>query len=222
MKLSRLAVGVNSACSKSTHARLSIMAVVFLVGLLVGCSSADKIRGPQDTGPLIQGEATEDNVRQALETKIAGQIDYLQKNQELFKNQVVSLPSADTTLYYKYYDEFPEPESINITITKTDSFSPSFIGEAKYRKIRYQTRYSRSRAKASNDNDFIRDQGVQKDIYEFDGERWRLKSSVFEVTKTSVYREDGWVVPQGRVNRVEEEKPEYFIDKVQTLFGLLD
>jgi hypothetical protein len=215
-------VGTNSFARPAIKTALRAIAALLFVGLLAGCSSPNKVRGPGGADPLVRGEVSDDKVKQALETKLAGQISYLQENQEQFKNQVIAISSGDAKLYYKYYDEFPEPDAVEVTVTKTDSFSPSYVGEAKYRKVRYQTRYSRSQGKASDDTDFIRDQGVQKDVYEFDGETWQLKSSVFEVTKTSVYREDEWVVPQGRINRVEEEKPEYFIDKVRTLFGLLE
>jgi len=63
---------------------------------------------------------------------------------------------------------------------------------------------------------------VQNEIYEFDGARWELKSSIFEVRKTSVYSEDRWRASRGRIRRVEEEKPELFVDKVRSLFGLFD
>jgi fibronectin type 3 domain-containing protein len=72
------------------------------------------------------------------------------------------------------------------------------------------------------DNDFMRDEGIQNEKYEFDGAKWELKSSIFEVRKTSVYSEDRWLVTRGRIRRVEEEKPELFVDKVRNLFGLLD
>ena len=73
-----------------------------------------------------------------------------------------------------------------------------------------------------NDNDFIRDEGVQKEMYEFDGAKWELKSSIFEVRKTSVYDKDRWMASRGRIRRVEEEQPELFVDKLRNLFGLLD
>ncbi len=197
--------------------------VVLLLGLAIGCSSANKARIPNNPDPIIKGDLTEDKAQRALEMKLAKQIEFLDQNSERYKDQVVALPSGDVTYYYKYYDMFPQgPDNVTITITPTDTFRPPYKAEARYRKVRQQTRYSRSKGRAAADTDFIRDEGIQKDVYVFDDGKWNLKSSTFDVTKTSVFRGDEWTVAQGRIRRVEEEKPEYFVDKLRTLFGLLD
>lgn len=197
--------------------------LMLVLWLLIGCSSAEKARVPANPDPIITGEVTDQQLRRSLEEKIARQMEFLEQNKEDYKNEVVTAPSGNNKYYYKYYDEFPEgPDNTTIAITKTDTFSPSHRAEVKYRKVRYQTRYSRSSGKVKGDDDFIRDEGIQREVYEFDGQTWRLRSSMFEVTKTSVFRDDQWRASQGRINRVEEEKPEYFVDKVRTLFGLLD
>lgn len=194
-----------------------------MVALLVGCSSAQKARIPNNPNPIIKGEVTEEKATRALEMKLTKQIQYLEKNKEKFKNQIVSLPDDDIKYYYKYYEEFPEGmEDLNIEVTPLEIYAHSHKGEAKYRKIRYQTRYTKSESRAANDKDFIRDEGMQKEIYEFDGTNWELKSSIFEVRNTSVYSSDRWRATRGRIRRVEEDKPELFVDKVRTLFGLLD
>lgn len=187
------------------------------------CSTTERMREPKNPDPIIKGEVTEEKARQALEMKITRELQFLQENSEKFKNQVVSIPINDSTYYYKYYDEFPEgPDQVKITITSTENLSPAYTATAEFRKVRYQTRYVKSHTRAADDDDFIRDEGVQDDSYVFDGKIWRMRSAIFEVTKTSVYREDQWVATQGRVKRLEEEKPEYFMDKLRTLFGLLD
>jgi hypothetical protein len=197
--------------------------VCFLVALLVGCSSTQGARMPSNPNPIVKGVATEDKARLALEMKLTKQIQYLEENKEKFKKQVVSLPDDEIKYYYKYYEEFPKgTEGLDITITPLEKYSHSYKGEAKYRKIRYQTRYTKSESRAANDNDFIRDEGMQKDIFEFDGAKWDLKSAVFEVRNTSVYSADNWRATRGRIRRVEEDKPELFVDKVRSLFGLLD
>jgi hypothetical protein len=181
------------------------------------------MRVPKNPDPIIEGEVTQEKAQQALEMKLGREIKYLQENAEPFKAQVLPVRINQTTHYYKYYDEYPEgPGAITVSITPTKTLSPSYSAEAKYRKVRYQTRYSKSHSKASSDNDFIRDEGMQKDSYSFDGKTWSLQSSIFEVTKTSIYKEDQWVPSQARIKRLEEEKPEYFVDKLRTLFGLLD
>jgi len=196
---------------------------ILLLGFLIGCSSANKPRVPAEPDALIKEDLTEDKVKQALQAKLANQIKYLEENRERFKNQVVEMPSSDTKYYFKYYDEFPEgPDKVNITITPGEPFSAPYLADAKYRKVRYQTRYTKSEGRAGSDTDFIRDEGIQKDVYEFNSGAWQLRSSVFEVTKTSIYKNEQWTPSQGRIKRVEEEKPEYFIDKVRSLFGLLD
>jgi len=196
---------------------------ILLLGFLIGCSSAAKPRIPTNPDPLIKGEVNEDKAVRALQMKLAKQIEYVQENSEQYRKEVVAIPAREATYYYKYYDEFPEdPSEISISISPTETYSTPYTAEAKYRKVRYQTRYSKSEGKASNDDDFIRDEGVQKDTFEFDGEKWRLKGSVFEVLKTSVYREDEWRASRGHLRRVEEDEPELFVDKVRTLFGLLD
>ncbi|RJP73438.1 MAG: hypothetical protein C4532_04405 [Candidatus Abyssobacteria bacterium SURF_17] len=197
--------------------------LMVVLWLLVGCSSADKARIPAEPDPVITEQATDEELRRILSAKLTRQMEFLEQNKERYKEEVVTVPSGGDNYYYKYYDEFPEgPEETSIVVTKAETFSPSHIADVKYRKVRYQTRYSRSPGKAEDDKDFIRDEGVQKETYEFDGQFWRLRNSTFEVTKTSVFRNDQWRVSQGRISRVEEEKPEYFVDKVRTLFGLLD
>ena len=196
---------------------------LLLIVLIAGCSSAQKSRLPDDPDSLFKGEATKENVGDLLEMKVASQIRYMEQNSEEFKKQVVSLPSNNTRYHFKYYDEFPGgSDNIAIAIKPLDKVNILYKGEVKYRKIRYQTRLATSSGKASGDENFIRDEGVQREVYEFDGSLWRLKSSVFEVRKTSVYREDRWRAAQGRIRRVEEEEPELFVDKVRNLFGLID
>ncbi|RJP18253.1 MAG: hypothetical protein C4520_14740 [Candidatus Abyssobacteria bacterium SURF_5] len=187
------------------------------------CSSTDRIRTPENPDPVIKGEITEEKVQQALQLKLDREIKFLQENSERFKQQVVAVPMNSTTYYYKYYDEFPEgPAGVRITVTPADSLSSAYNATATCRKVRYQTHLSKSRGKAAENDDFTKDEGVQKNSYIFDGSIWRLRSSIFEVTKTSVYNEDQWVASRDRIRRVEEEKPEYFVDKLRTLFGLLD
>lgn len=194
-----------------------------LVVSLAGCSSAQKRRVPNNPDPVIKGEASEEKTRRALEMKLTKQIQFLEQNKDKFKKQVVSAPSGYIEYHYKYYDEFPEgPENLDIKITPLDTFIPSYEAEAKYRKVRFQTRFTKSRKRAAKDEDFIRDEGVQKEIYEFDGAKWLLKSSIFEVRKTSIYDEDKWRATRGRIRRVEEDKPELFVDKLGNLFGLGD
>ena len=196
---------------------------LIFAALLNGCSSTQKPRGPANPDPLIKGVVTEEKAQMALEMKLVRQFEYLEENKERFKGRVVIVPGDDVKYHYKYYDEFPEgPEGLDIEIKPLETFSPSYEGKVEYRKIRYQTRYTNSRARASKDNDFIRDEGVQREEHEFDRGKWRLKSSVFEVRSTSVYGEDRWRATRGRIRRVEEEEPELFVDKVRNLFGLLD
>jgi hypothetical protein len=197
--------------------------IILLLGLIVGCSSTEVRRLPSNPDPLIRGEMTEDKARRALEMKLTKQMKFLEENGERFKKQVVALPSGDIKYHYKYYDEFPGgPENLSVTITPLEALPLPYKGEVKYRKVRYQTRYTTSQRKAVNDNDFIRDEGVQKETHEFDGTKWELKSSIFEVRKTSVYDKDRWTASRGRIRRIEDEQPELFVDKLQNLFGLLD
>jgi hypothetical protein len=198
--------------------------MILLLGLTIGCSSANKSRISENPDPVIKGELTENSARDALETKVTNQMSFLEQNKESFRKQVVSAPSSDVAYYYKYYDEFPEgTKSADISILPGETvISPPYAATVKYRKVRSQTRYTKSEAKAESDNDFIRDEGIENDDYEFIDGKWRLKSAIFEVTKSSVYRNDRWTAAQGRIKRTEEEKPEYFVDKLRTLFGLLD
>jgi hypothetical protein len=121
-----------------------------MVTLLVGCSSAQKARIPNNPNPIIKGEVTEEKAARALEMKLTKQIQYLEENKEKFKNQIVSLPDDDIKYYYKYYEEFPEgTEDLNIEVTPLEIYAHSHKGEAKYRKIRYQ-RVERPTTKTSS------------------------------------------------------------------------
>jgi len=199
-----------------------VLFVVSVLFWLAGCATADRVRIPKNPDPVIQGKVTEEKAQKALSMKIGREIAFLQENAEQYKEQALKVTINGKTYYYKFYDEFPEgPEKVEVTVEKTGTFSPSYTAEAKYRKVRYQTKYLKSRSKASSDTDFIRDEGIQQNTYDFDGKVWRLRSSIFEITKSSLYREDQWIASQ-RIKRIEEEKPEYFIDKLRTLFGLLE
>ncbi len=201
--------------------RIVLSLGIFL--LLSSCSSTDRIRSPKNPDPVLKGEVTQQQAQLALEEKLKREREYLQQNANHFKGQVVSVPINGNTYYYKYYDEFPEDiDQDRIVVTPTGSLTPVYTADVKYRKVRYQTRYSKSQGKAVGDEDFIRDEGTQENSYVFEGNTWLLRSSIFEVSKTSVYKQDEWVVSQGRIKRMEEEKPEYFVDKLRTLFGLLD
>jgi len=197
--------------------------VVLILGAFIGCSSANKARIVDIPSPPIEGEITKEKVENTLRAKLLYERELIEKERERHKKQIVSIPSGSATYLYKYYDEFPEDvDNVSISINPTETFSPSYRAEAKFRKIRFQTRYSKSRSKASRDNNFIRDEGIQKNTYLFNGSTWQLSSSIFEVTKTSIYDENGWTASQGRIRRVEEEEPELFVDKLGNLFGLLD
>lgn len=200
----------------------SVLLAVML-GWLVGCSSTDVARSPANPDPTIRGDVTQEKAEQALEMKLEKQLQFLAENKDDFKGQIITLRSRGATYYYKYYEDFPEgAENIRVSVTPTETFNPAFKGEAKYQKIRYQTRYTTSESRASADDDFIRDEGTQNETHEFDGTKWNLTSSVFKVTKTSVYRQDRWRSSRGRLRRVEEEQPDLFVDRVRNLFGLLD
>jgi outer membrane murein-binding lipoprotein Lpp len=197
--------------------------IVVAAALLAGCSSTPKKRIPDGLDPVLEGEATKQDAAQALKTKLQNQIEHLENNKDKFKDQVVSLPSGEIKYYYRYYDEFPRGvEAEDIKVKALDTIAPVFKADVRYRKVRYQTRYATSSRRAARDDDFIRDEGVQKEVYDFDGVVWRLKSSIFEVRKTSVYGQNKWVATQDRITRIEEVEPEYFIDKLRTGFGLFD
>ncbi len=214
---------LNGVKDMSRRVVLRFFSILLFAALLTGCSSAGKPRIPGNPDPLIKGRVTEETARLALEMKLTKQIEFLEQNKEKYKDRVVTLPAEDVKYHYKYYDEFPEgPEGLDIEVEPLETFSPSFKGEAKYRKIRYQTRFTTSSRRAATDNDFIRDEGMQTEVYEFDGEKWNLKRSIFEVRNTSVFGEDRWRATRGRIRRLEEEKPELFVDKIRNLFGFID
>jgi hypothetical protein len=196
--------------------------IASVLAVVIGCASTAP-RVPKNPDPVIKGEVTEEKAERALRMKLTKQMTFLVENKEQYEKKLAKVPSGQETYYYKYYDVFPEgPENISISIHPTEEFSPMYTADVRYRKVRYQTRYTKSQGRAEDDTDFIRDEGRQNETYEFDGEVWRLKSSIFEVTRTSIYDEDGWTTTRDRVRRVEEEKPELFVDKVRSLFGLLE
>jgi hypothetical protein len=202
--------------------KLRIVMMILPLGLVMSCASTD-LRIPKNPDPIIKGDITQEKAEIALRMKLRKQMDFLEANKEQYRKQIVKIPSGQESYYYKYYDEFPgDREDVIITIVPTGEFSPMYRADVKYHKVRYQTRYTKSDSGAKADNDFIRDQGMQNEQYEFDREVWQLKNSTFEVTKTSVYDNNKWTASQKRIRRVEDDKPELFVDKVRTLFGLLE
>ena len=160
----------------SEKAILQLGMMVLVLGLLAGCSSVDS-RIPKNPNPIIKGEVTKEKAERALQMKLTKHMMFLEENKEQYKKEVVKLASGEDTYHYKYYDEFPEgPENVSITVIPTSGFTPMYTADVKYRKVRYQTRYTKSENKAKNDTDFNRDQGIQNEEYEFDGEIWRLKN----------------------------------------------
>ena len=195
--------------------------LLLMIGLcltVLGCGHQALQRAPSSRGALLAGEKTQEEVTDALRSVVKNRIEYTTEHRDEFKNEVLDTRVGGERYYYRTYDEYPDGAwGFVVDVTKTSSPLATYEATVTYRKIGYETVLYKSKRRARRDKDFIRDEGVQRDHYVLTGGLWSLKGSTFEVSVSSVYEADRWVRRRD-IKRMEEEKPELFLDKIGNLF----
>lgn len=187
-----------------------------------GCATAPLHRDHPEPDPLIKGEITEDKVERALRMRTMRRLEYLNANKDYFQGQVVRTRIGGEQYYFRFYDWFPgDTEDVKVAVTPQRDDRPvvvTYKGEVEYPRVRYETLYSNKAPRITTTTQFVRDEGIVHERYDFVGTTWRLRDSYFDVEHTSIYRDDEWVPVRNRLRRVEENQPELFVDKIRNLF----
>lgn len=112
--------------------------------------------------------------------------------------------------FYKEYNSYPgRATDAEIELTETDSRTSPFIADVQLERIRYATRYHRSRDDARLDSSFLRDTGTETLTYELRNGRWTRVGSFFLAEATEEQVNGNWVPVQRVLQReVQTEEPE--------------
>lgn len=201
-------------------------AVLAAVLVAAGCTSAPLYREHPQPDPVIKGELTPEKLEKALRMKVMRRLEYLNENRDDFQAQVVRTRIKGQNYFFRFYDYFPgDWHDVQIEMhDQTESEEPQVVpyeATVRYPRVRYETLYAGSADRIQTTDTFVRDEGLAKERYAFNGMTWELQDSFFDVKRTSVYRDNEWVPVQQRIRRVEQKQPEYFVDKIKNLFGFL-
>lgn len=192
------------------------------LGAALGCSTTPLHREHPQPDPLIKGQITEDKVERALRMKVMRRLEFLNDNKEYYQAQMVRTRIRGENYYFRFYDWFPgDWHDVKIAVTEQHDDDPlvtTYEGTAEYPYVRYETLYAGSAARIKTTENFVRDEGRVHERYTFTGNVWNVQDRFFDVRRTSVYRDNEWTPVHRRIRRVEEKKPEYFVDKIRNLF----
>lgn len=112
--------------------------------------------------------------------------------------------------FFKEYNEYPgSAKDAAIDLTATDSRTSPYIADVVLDRVRYATRYHRTRDEARLDDSFLRDTGKETLTYELRNGRWIRVGSFFNAEATEEQVDNQWVPVQRVLQRtVQTEEPE--------------
>ena len=199
-----------------TEPSISQILVVGLVAVLLAGSCATRraalpgthTEEDQEPASILSGRSRAlDELNRIVEEQIAAAEDSRPEDE----SRVRSVPPY----FYKRFELYPagvyEPE---IRLKETDSSLRPYEADVAVQKARFTTKYHTSRSACARDKEFIRDIGTQTDTYVYENRRWNRIHSLFEVEKTSIFRDDTWVDVTGKVERMAQDGAESFFGRV--------
>ena len=203
-------------------ARLSmshILVVGFVAALLsISCATRRSAQpGTDSEEPLEQPSILSERSRalDKLQRAVEQQIATAQERRLEDESRTRSAPPY----FYRRFELYPagagEPE---ISLKETDSSLKPYEADVAVRKARFTTKYHTSRPVCAQDNEFIRDVGMQTDTYVYENREWNLVYSLFEVEETSVLRGDKWVDVTGKAERMAQDRAVSFFGRVGGFF----
>jgi hypothetical protein len=144
--------------------------------------------------------------RAQLREVVAGQLSEAERQAGSDKNSLI----AKEPYYYKEYSTYPgSADDADITLRELETRAAPFIADVRLDKVRYSTRLNRDKGDARNDQNFLRDTGMETVTYELRGGYWIKVGTLFVAEKTEEYVNGEWVPTQEEVRRtvaIEREK----------------
>lgn len=104
--------------------------------------------------------------------------------------------------YLKEYGIYPEGvDSFQVVMQEVESRTTPYVADVRLRKVRFATRFHRSKDAARHDDDFLRDTGTEILTFEFQNGRWRKVGALFIAEKTEENVDGEWVAAQEAIDR---------------------
>ena len=152
-----------------------------------------------------------EQLRRAIEEQIA--------TAERRRLEVQSELRSAPPYFYKRFELYPSGTTeLQIALKKTAVALKPYEATVSVPTARFTTRYHTSRPACTQDSDFIRDMGTQRDTYVYESGEWNLLYSLFEVQQTSVLRGDTWAEVTGAAERIAQDRPSSFFGRIGAFF----
>lgn len=154
---------------------------------MVTMSSCATVRGWR--GGERDGSAAETSATEALDTSVSEQESQAQLRRLV--DEYIARAEADRKsnpdrilrrrpYFFREYSEYPvRAADAEIEMTAQDSRTSPFVADVRLERIRYATRYHKSRDAARLDENFLRDTGTETLNYELRNGRWTRVGSFF-------------------------------------------
>lgn len=112
--------------------------------------------------------------------------------------------------FSKEYCVYPDgPDGFRLLIQEQEGRSVPCIADVTMAKLRFVTRYHRTRVEAEGDTSFLRDTGAETITYKLRNGRWTRVGSLFVAEKTEENVNGEWVPVEETVKRtVAAEEPQ--------------
>jgi len=187
-----------------------------IVGLvtLTSCATVRGWRGGSgaDAAPVAQAETALDVTASEAESKavlvklVDAYIDEAVEDSRNNQDRII----RKRPYFFKEYNSYPgTAQDAEIELTPTDSRTAPYIADVKLDRVRYATRYHRSRDEARLDDSFLRDTGTETLNFELRNGRWTRVGSFFLAEATEEQVDGQWVtVPRVLQRTVPTEEPE--------------
>jgi len=203
-----------------TRLSISQILVVGLVAALLSTSCATRRAAQPGTDaedPLEQPSILSERSRalDKLQRAVEEQIATAEERRLEDESRMRSAPPY----FYRRFELYPAGAGeLEISLKETDSSLKPYEADVVVRKTRFTTKYHTSRPVCAQDNEFIRDVGMQTDAYVYENRQWNLVYSLFEVEETSVLRGDKWVDVTGKAERMAQDRAVSFFGRVSGFF----
>lgn len=194
--------------------RVLIGLVILGMLMLSSCATIRGWRGANegDSGAVAPADtaldvsATEAESRERLLERVDAYIERAEADSRSNQQRVI----RKRPYYFKEYNQYPgSARDAEIDLTATDSRTAPYVADVVLERVRYATRYHRSRDAARLDDNFFRDTGKETLTYELRNGRWTRVGSFFLAEATEEQVDGEWEPVQRVLQRtISTEDPE--------------
>lgn len=193
--------------------RVATGLVILCLLSLSSCSTMRGLRGGDSgtvakaqSGDALSVAASEAESKSALENVVDDYIAQAQADERNNQDRIL----RKRPYYFKEYSTYSGSASgADIDMTATDSRTSPYVADVRIDRVRFATRYHRTRDEARRDDNFLRDTGTETLTYELRNGRWTRVGSFFLADATEEQVNGQWVPVQRVLQReVQTEEPE--------------